>query len=184
MTMEELLWVTPAEAIATVLGTAGMYLAMVVLIKIVGQRMLSSMSTFDLAAVIAFGSVLGRAALGEAPRLAAGVISLCTLVAMQAIVGLIRTTRLGKRVVLSEPVLLMAGDRVLDANLTHFHVTRPELRSRLRQAGIRHRGEVAAVVFERSGTISVLRRGELIDPAFLQGVRDGDLVPPELLLPQ
>src|SRR5699024_11865904 len=78
----------------------------------------------------------------------------------------------------------MAGVWVLDANLTHFHVTRPELRSRLRQAGIRHRGEVAAVVFGRCGTISVLRRGELIDPAFLQGVRAGDLCPPGLLLAQ
>jgi len=179
--MRELLWVTPMEALAVVLGTAGMYLAMVIIIKVVGQRMLSSMSSFDVAAVIAFGSVLGRAALGEAPRLAAGILSLATLVLMQGIAGLVRAVRRGGRLIVSEPVLLMAGSSVIEENMRHCHVVLSELQSRLRQAGVRHRGEVAAVVFEPSGAISVLRRGDGIDARLLEGVRGADQVPRELL---
>lgn len=179
--MGELLGVTPLEGLAVVLGTAGMYVTMLIIIKLVGQRMLSSMSSFDMAAVIAFGSILGRAALGETPRLAAGVLSLATLVVMQAIAGLVRSVRRGGRLIVSEPVLLMAGSTVVEENMRHCHVVVAELQSRLRQAGIRHRGEVAAVVFEPSGTISVLRRGDRIDPNLLDGVRGAELVPGELL---
>ena len=179
--MAELLWISPLEAVAVVLGTAGMYATMVIIIKLVGQRVISSMSSFDVAAVIAFGSVLGRAALGEAPRLAAGILSLATLVAMQAIAGVVRTAHRGGRLIVSKPVLLMAGSTVIEENMRHCHVVLAELQSRLRQAGIRHRGEVAAVVFEPSGAISVLRRGDGIDPSLLEGVRGGDRVPKELL---
>lgn len=179
--MGELLGITPLEGLAVVLGTAGMYVTMVVIIKLVGQRMLSSMSSFDVAAVIAFGSVLGRAALGEAPRLAAGILALATLVVMQALAGMIRTVRRGGRMIVSQPVLLMAGATVIEENMRHCHVVRAELQSRLRRAGIRHRGEVAAVVFEPSGALSVLHRGDGIDPNLLEGVRGADLIPAELL---
>lgn len=179
--MGDLLGITPFQGLAVVLGTAGMYVTMVVIIKLVGQRMLSSMSSFDVAAVIAFGSVLGRAALGETPRMAAGILSLATLVAMQALAGMVRAVRRGGRLILSEPVLLMAGSTVIEENMRHCHVVLAELHSRLRQAGVRHRGEVAAVVFEPSGAISVLRRGDGIDPNLLEGVRGADQVPRELL---
>lgn len=179
--MGELLGVTPLEGLAVVLGTAGMYVTMLIIIKLVGQRMLSSMSSFDMAAVIAFGSILGRAALGEAPTLAAGVLSLATLVVMQAVAGMVRAARRGGRLIVSEPVLLMAGSTVIEENMRHCHVVLAELQSRLRQSGIRHRGEVAAVVFEPSGVLSVLHRGEGIDPNLLEGVRGAHLVPRELL---
>ncbi|HLS63876.1 MAG TPA: YetF domain-containing protein, partial [Ruania sp.] len=83
--------------------------------------------------------------------------------------------------IVSEPVLLMAGSSVIEENMRHCHVVLSELQSRLRQAGVRHRGEVAAVVFEPSGAISVLRRGDGIDARLLEGVRGADQVPRELL---
>lgn len=45
-----------------------------------------------------------------------------------------------------------------------------ELRQRLRLAGIRHRDEVQCVVLERNGNVSVIRRGELVDPWLLADV--------------
>src|SRR5690625_6480361 len=158
--MRELLSISPTEALAVVLATIGMYLAMVVFVRLLGQRVLSGMSSFDLVAVIAFGSILGRAALGETPRFAAGVLALATLLTMQGLVGMIRRLGWGATAVTRRPVLLMAGDHVIDRHLRRCHVQPAELQSRLRQSGIRHRGEVAAVILEPSGTISVLRRGE------------------------
>ncbi|QOR71171.1 DUF421 domain-containing protein [Ruania alkalisoli] len=179
--MDELLLITPTEALAVVAGTVGMYVAMVVLVKVLGQRMLATMSSYDLAAVVAFGAIIGRASLGEVPRLAAGVLALATLILLQAIAGMIRVTRSGNHAVAVPPVVLMAGSTVIEENMKRCHVVQHELASRLRQAGIRHRGEVAAVVFEPSGAISVLRRGDGIEPQLLEGVRGADLVPRELL---
>lgn len=181
--MRDLLWITPLEALAVVLATTGMYVGLVVLVRVLGQRVLSGLSSFDLAAVIAFGSILGRASLGETPRLAGGLVALTTLVALQAIVGLARRRSWGARAVVNRPVLLMAGSRIVEAHMRRCHVLPVELQSRLRLAGVRHPSEVAAVVFEPSGAISVLRRGELIDPLLLSGVVGASLVSPDLLGP-
>ncbi|UFU06924.1 DUF421 domain-containing protein [Ruania halotolerans] len=179
--MNDLLLITPTQALAVVLGTVGMYVAMVLLVKLMGQRMLATMSSYDLAAVVAFGAVIGRASLGEFPRLAAGIVALATLIVLQAVAGLVRTHRIGRQAIAVPPVLLMAGATVLEENMRRCHVVDAELASRLRQAGVRHRNEVAAVIFEPSGAISVLRRGDGIEPELLDGVRGAEEIPPELL---
>ncbi|MFH5823475.1 YetF domain-containing protein [Georgenia sp. AZ-5] len=66
-----------------------------------------------------------------------------------------------ERLVNSQAVLLMAGPTVLRDELHRLRVTEAELRARLRQSGIRSDREVAAVILEPTGTISVLRRGIL-----------------------
>lgn len=177
----DLLTVSPLESLAVVLSTIGMYLAMVVLVRLLGPRMLSGMSGFDLAAVIAFGAVIGRSALGEFPAFSAGLIALATLILLQGLVGMARRTRVGATMIDNHPVLLMAGDRMLVDNMERCHVLPSELQSRLRLAGVRHPREVAAVVFEPTGATSVLRRGELLDPQLLSGVVGAGEMPPDLL---
>lgn len=179
--MRDLLWLSPFEALAVVISTAGMYLSIVVIVRILGQRVLSSMSSIDFAAVIAFGSVIGRSALGETPRLGGGLVAIATLVVMQALAGQLRLATWGDRALSRYPVLLMAGGQVLEKNLHRCHVLPHELHSRLRQAGIRRPSEVAAVIFEPTGAISVLHQGTLIDPMLLSGVVGGALVPAHLI---
>ncbi|MBF6181750.1 DUF421 domain-containing protein [Nocardia otitidiscaviarum] len=174
--MLESLGITVEGALAVVFATAGMYFVMVVLVRLLGQRVLSGMSSFDLVAVIAFGAVIGRAALGDSPRLAGGIVALVTLMTIQALVGVVRGTRVGSRAVVNRPVLLMAGREVLESHMRTCHVSRAELYSRLRQAGIAHTEDVGAVIFEPSGTISVLRAGRPIDPNLLIGVVGAELL--------
>ena len=76
----------------------------------------------------------------------------------------------------------MAGPHVIEEHMRRCHVLPGELQSRLRLAGVRHFDEVVAVTFEPSGTISVLRRGERVDPMLLSGVVGAGQVPPEMLI--
>lgn len=179
--MRELLWISPAEALAVVLATVGMYLAMLLFVRLLGPRVLSSMSSFDLVAAIAFGSIIGRATLGEIPVLAGGLVALTTLLVLQGLVGLVRQLRWGAMAVSSSPMLLMAGGEVIERHMRRCRVQPAELQSRLRLAGIRHPSEVAAVIFEPTGTLSVLRRGERIDPMLVSGVVGASMLPSELL---
>ncbi len=179
--LHELLWLTPLEALAVVLGTAGMYGAMVLLVRVLGPRMLSAMSSYDLAAVIAFGAILGRASLGEVPVLGGGLVALATLVVLQAAAGAVRVRRGGARAVATPPVLLMADGEILPRQLRRAHLTADELRSRLRLAGVHAYGEVAVALLEPTGAISVLRSGAPIDPLLLSGVVGAHLVPEHLL---
>ncbi len=179
--MLEQLWITPTEALVVLVSTTVMYAALVVLVRLLGQRILSSLSSFDLAAVIAFGSVIARAALGETPRLAAGLVALVTLVLLQGGVGLVRRRSWGARAVVARPYLLMAGGRVIGEHLDRCHVLPEELQSRLRLAGVRHPEEVTAVVFEPQGGMSVLKRGVPVDPMLLSGVVGASRVPDDLM---
>lgn len=174
------LGVGPTHALAVVLSAIGIYLAFLVLVRLFGARVLTGMGTFDVVVVITVGAVSGRVILGHPPTLSAGVIGLFCLFTMEAAFGEVRRTLRGARWVNTPPVLLMAGDETLARNLRATHVTVPELSASLRQAGVRHPGEVACAVFEATGRISVVRSGELLDPEMLAGVRDAERIPKEL----
>jgi uncharacterized membrane protein YcaP (DUF421 family) len=173
--------VGPAEALNVVLSALGIYCTFLILIRLLGQRTMATMSSFDLAAVIAMGAVGGRAVLGYTPTLAAGAIGLATLFTLQAAAGQLRRSRLGESAVTNRPVLLMAGDEILHENLARAHIVEEELHAKLPLAGIRNTSEVGCVVLESTGAVSVLRCGELIDPALLAAVKDADRLPARLI---
>ena len=77
--MVELLGVSWRVAGSVVVATIAMYLLLVVLIKVLGQRNLLGMSSLDLGCVLTLGAVIGRTALLATPTLLSGVIAVCTL---------------------------------------------------------------------------------------------------------
>ncbi len=167
-------WVDAARVVAS---SIVFYVAVLLLVRFLGQRTLANLSSFDLAAIIALGAVIGRAILGDTPTLIAGLLGLATLLGLQAATGQLRRSSKVARMVNSPAVLLMAGSRLLDDNLTRSHVIESEVYSQLRLAGIRSLAEVACVILEPTGQISVLRRGQTIDRMLLADVVGIELVP-------
>lgn len=158
-----------------VISTVGIYLAFVVLVRIVGQRSLASMSSFDFGCVVALGAVLGRTVLLRNPTLLIGLVALSTFFAMQGVLGLLRRHRTFDRMINRSPVLLMDGPELMRDNMRRSHVSEDELRQRLRLAGIGHRDQVASVVLERNGSVSVIRRGDDSDSWLFSDVRASQL---------
>ena len=76
MPMAEQLGITWTAVAGVVITTIGMYFALIVLVRIAGQRSLTSMSSFDLGCVIALGAVVGRTSLLLKPTLLTGLIAL------------------------------------------------------------------------------------------------------------
>lgn len=179
--LSDLLWLTPTEALAVVIATTGMYLAMMLLVRVIGQRMLGAMSNYDLVAIIAFGAILGRAALGDVAVLGGGLVAMGTLIALQSIAGALIVRPLGSRAITMSPIVLMADGRVLPDQLRRAHVAVSELHSTLRLAGIHRYDDVAVALLESTGAISVLRRGTPVEAALLDGVQGEELVPEHLL---
>lgn len=167
-----------AEAGSVVVSTVGIYVAFLLLIRLAGQRALSSLSSFDFAAAVAFGSVVGRVILGYTPTLVAGVLGLVMLFGLQAGFSLVRRSPRADAALSNLPLLLMADGHVLDGNLRKAHMVENELREKLRLAGVRRYDDVACVILERTGAVSVLRRGETISPQLLADVRGLDQLPP------
>lgn len=175
------LGITWPHAIAVVLSAIGIYMAFLLFVRIFGQRVLMAMSTFDVVVTVMLGSVAGRVILGHPPSLTSGILGLAMLFVLEAIFGQLRSSLRVHRFLNSPARLLMAGSEVLDTNLKRSHITRFELNGALRRAGIRSYGEVACVLHESDGNISVLRRGMPIDPALLVNVQDAGRIPSEFV---
>lgn len=176
--MLEQLLITPSQALDVIVSTIVIYWAFVILVRVVGQGQLARVSSSDLASAVALGAVIGRAVLGYTPNLAAGLLALLTLFAMQALAGLLHRRSRPHRLIDNRPVLLMAGTQVLHENLRRNHLVEQELWPRLRLAGIRDRSEVACVILEPTGEISVLRRGGPLERRLMSDVRGAEHLEP------
>ena len=172
---------TWGDAVRVVLSAIGLYIFVLLLIRFLGQRTMARLSSWDLAAAVALGAVVGRAILGYTPTLMAGALGLVTLLALQALTGQLRRFPKAEASVNNRAYLLMAGSEIVPANLWRTHVSEHEITARLRVAGIRSRKEIACVILESTGEISVLRAGVPIEPEFLVGVKGAELIPASLL---
>ncbi len=172
--------ITWTDALAVVVATASLYWMFVLLVRLLGQRALARMSSTDLAVIIVVGAVIGRAALGYTPTLVSGLLAMFTLFSMQAFAGNIRRRIRTAWPLNNAPLLLMAGRSFVEENLRLIHLDEEELSPKLREAGIRHRSEVAAVILEPTGEISVLRRGIPLDRSLMADVRGVKHLPDDL----
>jgi uncharacterized membrane protein YcaP (DUF421 family) len=171
------------QAAAVVVSTVGIYLTLLVLLRLAGQRAIATMSSFDFAAAVALGAVTGRVVLGYTPTLLAGMIGLTTLFGLQAAFGVGRRSRLVDRTLSNLPLVLLANGRLLDDNLRKVRVVEDELRAKLRLAGVRRYDDVACVILERTGSLSVLMRGETIAPEMISDVQGAEVLSPDYLEP-
>lgn len=165
---------TSWETIAlVVVSTCGVYLALVLFSRMAGLRSFSQMTNFDMAATIAFGSMVATTAISSDVSLLQGAIGLAVLFAIQAVVAQLRRRRVLETVVDSRPRLLMHGTHVLMHNLSRTQMNEDDLRAKLRLAGVTRYEQVFAVILESTGEVSVLTKpadDENIDPDLLSRV--------------
>jgi len=157
------------DAIVTGVPTGlGIYVAVIAIVRLFGQRSLAKLSSFDFPVTVAVGAIVGRTAMVHT-SLAGGVVALVTLFVAQACFGWLRNRTLWFRpVVERRPVLLVSDGRIRPEGMREAHVAREDVMEKLRQAGVGSIDEVRAMVMERSGATSVIT-GRL-DGALLEGV--------------
>ena len=170
----------PSQMLATVMSAIAIYAILIALIRIVGLRSLSKMSSFDFAMTIAVGSVLASAILTPNPPLAQAAVGLASLFGIQFVIAWFRKrTRWMERLVDNEPLILMTQEGMVRENLKRARVTEHDVWAKLREANVLAVDEVRAVVFESTGDISVLHGdpdGRPLEACLLSGVRDAERI--------
>ncbi|WP_019852644.1 DUF421 domain-containing protein [Actinopolyspora mortivallis] len=162
--------------VVVVVGTVGMYLVLILFSRLAGLRSFAQMTNFDLAATVAFGSIIATTAVSGSTPLVQGAVALGTLFLVQWLVARARGRRRWEGLVDNWPLLLMDGPEILYDNLRKAQMTRNDLLSKLRLAGVTHFDQVGAAVLEASGDVSVLLRGadgREVSPELLASVRRG-----------
>ncbi|HSM12402.1 MAG TPA: YetF domain-containing protein [Lysobacter sp.] len=133
------------------------YVALIVLLRVSGKRTLTKLNAFDLVVTVALGSTLATIVLNRDVALAEGVLALALLIFLQYLVTWLSVRwQAVRRVVASEPTLLLHEGEFLHAAMRRERVNEDEVRQALRKEGVDDPAGARAVVLESDGTFSVI----------------------------
>lgn len=137
------------------------YVLLIAILRITGKRTLATLNAFDLVVTVALGSTLATVALSGDVSLSEGVGALALLVLLQLVVSWtsIRMPAV-RRLVKSEPTILLHRGRMLPERLQANRVTPEEVRQAVRAAGYGGLELIEAVVLETDGLLSVIPRSD------------------------
>jgi uncharacterized membrane protein YcaP (DUF421 family) len=135
------------------------YAFLIAVLRISGNRTLAKLNAFDLVVTVALGSTLASVLINRSVSVTEGALALFLLIALQYLVAAttVRVSAVGT-LVKAKPALLVDDGNVLQAELTRQRVTVGEVRQALRKQGIGGFADVAAVVLETDGSLSVIAR--------------------------
>ena len=139
------------------LRTFVVYLTVLVLLRVAGKRELGQMTPFDLVVILVIANAVQNAMTGGDNSLIGGILAAATLTVVNIAVG-----RWGSRVpffrrlVASEPTLLLRDGKPLQEALDHERIDIEELEMAARQHGIADLKDVTAAVLEEDGSISII----------------------------
>ena len=135
------------------------YAALVVMLRVSGKRTLTKLNAFDLVVTVALGSVLATVILSKSVPLLEGILALALLIGLQFAITWL-SVRVGwvDKLVKSEPTLAFSNGSFLDGPLRRQRLTESEIVSAMRASGHPEAQDVAAVILETDGSLSVLAK--------------------------
>lgn len=134
------------------------YLALLLLARIMGRKMISQMTFFDFVIGITIGSVAATTTLGPYnSSLVSGIIALVVLTALVMLIDYthIKSFRF-RKLVDSEPIVVVERGQIVDENLKRERFTLSELTALLREKNIFNIADVEFALLEHDGKLSVL----------------------------
>ncbi|CAL9584065.1 DUF421 domain-containing protein [Streptomyces sp. enrichment culture] len=147
------------------------YAALLLVVRLSGKRTLAKMNAFDLVVTVALGSTLATILLTRDVALVEGALALALLVSLQFVSAKAAVrSRAFRRLIKSEPTLLLRDGRMLPEAMARQRVAESEVRQAIRAHGIGAVEDVAAVVLETDGSFSVLSRSRIGSGSSLRDV--------------
>jgi len=142
----------------TAIGTSATYLALVILLRIAGQRTLAKWYAFDLIVTVALGSTFANGVLSKDVTLAQSVVGFVILVGLQFVIAWTVVRWSPMRVIVNaRPTLVLHCGRFVDSAMRHQRVAEAEVRAAVRRQGVAELESVGAVILEADGTFSVIK---------------------------
>jgi uncharacterized membrane protein YcaP (DUF421 family) len=140
--------------------TAGIYVFLIVGLRLFGRRQLAQLTGLDLVVVLLLGSAVETAMIHGDLSLPAGLISAGTLFVMNRLLTVVflHSPRLSQ-LVNGGPILLVHDGEVIESQCRRVGMTRPDLDAALRGRGYADPASVREAVYETDGTISVVDAG-------------------------
>jgi len=144
-----------------VLRATVIFLALYVLVRLMGKRELGQMTPFELIVLIVIGDLIQQGVMQNDFSLTGAIIAISTIALLALLMSW--ATYLwpwAERVLEGEPRVVVRDGEILTDNLRRNRLTKAEIESEMRLAGIGQLSEVAWAILETRGKISFIKRSE------------------------
>ena len=143
-----------------IVGTLA-YLSLVLLLRISGKRTLTKLNAFDLVVTVALGSTLATILLNRSVALVEGIVAFGLLIGLQWVIAWLSVRSAAfQGLIKSEPKLLVHQGQLLEGAMKRERISREEVFAVLRADGAHSIDDVAAVVLETDGSMTVIRESD------------------------
>lgn len=142
-------------AVKAVIGFAGL----VFLLRVGGKRLLARLNAFDMVVTFTVGSLLASMIISSQVSVAEGLVALSVLLALAVATSFLATRSAAfRRLIKSQPTLLVYDGAYLRANMKRERIAEVEIAAVMRSQGVHDLADVKAMILETEGDISVLTR--------------------------
>lgn len=131
------------------------------LLRLMGKRELGQMTPFELVMLVVLGDLIQQGVTHNDFSLTGATLAIATFAFWASVLGWVsyRWPR-AERAIEGEPRVLIRDGALIEANLKRDRLTRREVESEMRLAGIAHVRDVAWAILEPEGRISFIKRGD------------------------
>ena len=135
---------------------------LVLLLRLTGRRQVGQLSPFDLVLLLVLSNAVQNAINAGENSVLAGIISACSLVAANYLVGLATyKSKKAEALIEGRPQVLIHNGKLYEDVMTRERLTHHELNSALRDAGCCDVNDVHYAVMENNGHISVVAKKDV-----------------------
>ena len=144
-----------------VLRATVIFLTLYVVVRLLGKRELGQMTPFELIVLVVIGDLIQQGVTQNDFSVAGAIIAVSTI-AFWALVfsWLSYLSPWAERHLEGEPRVIIRDGELLEANLRRSRLTRSEIESEMRLAGIARMADVAWGILEPRGKISFIQRAD------------------------
>lgn len=137
------------------------YAAVILTLRLAGKRALAKLNAFDFVVTVALGSTLATVLLSADVAFAEGVLAFAMLALLQwAVSRLSIASRPFRKLIRSQPRLVFEDGAYRHEAMRDERITEDEIAGVVRAAGVGRLEDVAAVVLETDGSLSVIARAD------------------------
>jgi len=144
------------------------FVALYLLVRLMGKRELAQMTPFELIVLVVIGDLIQQGVTQNDFSLTGAIIAISTIAFLaMAMSWAAYLWPRAERLLEGEPRVIVRDGEILEHNLRRNRLTRSEIETEMRLAGIGHLEDVAWAILEPRGKISFIQRAD-----------DGDEEPP------
>jgi len=142
-----------------VLRAIVLYAFIVLVMRVIGRRELSSMTPFDLVLLIILGDAIQQGLTQDDYSVTGAILAVATIATLQVFTSYLSfRSRRARKILEGLPIVVVDHGKLVDKNLKRERMTEDEIAEEMRQQQIASLDDVEWAIIESNGSISFIKK--------------------------